>query len=117
MSRLKASKLSACHLFLHVFAHFLLYCAIFVVHRRQLVENLIKTMGAPKKCENCGAVSPGIRKDGSNKLFQVRVVKRNFTRLPIRFGAVSVKKTILNVSNDVFMMYNTCMQRMKLQNT
>ncbi len=28
-------------------------------------------MGACKRCENCGAYSPNIRKDGSNKLFQV----------------------------------------------
>lgn len=28
-------------------------------------------MGACKKCENCGTISPGIRKDGADKLFQV----------------------------------------------
>eukprot|EP00903_Cladosiphon_okamuranus_P015157 g14015.t1 len=39
--------------------------------RRQLVDGLIKSMGACKRCENCGAFSPNIRKDGSNKLFQV----------------------------------------------
>lgn len=42
----------------------------FLLVRRQLAENLIKAMGACKRCENCGAYSPNIRKDGSNKLFQ-----------------------------------------------
>lgn len=35
------------------------------------MDGFIKSMGAPKKCENCGAISPVIRKEGSNKLFQV----------------------------------------------
>ncbi|CAM9834431.1 unnamed protein product, partial [Hapterophycus canaliculatus] len=43
-----------------------------IVHsRRQLAEGLMKGMATCKKCENCGAFSPTIRKDGSNKLFQV----------------------------------------------
>ncbi|CBJ30250.1 RNA polymerase 1-4 RNA polymerase I large subunit [Ectocarpus siliculosus] len=45
--------------------------------RRQLAENLIKAMGACKRCENCGAFSPNIRKDGSNKLFQVPLSDKN----------------------------------------
>ncbi|CAM9118714.1 unnamed protein product [Sphacelaria rigidula] len=45
--------------------------------RRQLVESLVKTMGESKKCQNCGAFSPNIRKDGSNKLFQVPLSEKS----------------------------------------
>lgn len=49
------------------------YLIVLRCFRRQLVEGLIKSMGACKRCENCGAFSPNIRKDGSNKLFQVQL--------------------------------------------
>ena len=40
----------------------------------QTVEELMAAIGAAKRCENCGAYSPSIRKDGSDKLFQVNVL-------------------------------------------
>lgn len=42
-----------------------------LLDRRQVVEGFMKSIGACKRCENCGAYSPNIRKDGYNKLFQV----------------------------------------------
>lgn len=58
--------------FVHVFLVFLRFLAVFYFfRRRQLVEGLMKTLAATGRCENCNAFSPTIRKDGSNKLFQV----------------------------------------------
>ncbi|CAM9339535.1 unnamed protein product, partial [Discosporangium mesarthrocarpum] len=39
--------------------------------RRELVEEFIRDMAVPKTCQNCGAHSPKIRTDGSDKFFQV----------------------------------------------
>ncbi|CAM9299534.1 unnamed protein product, partial [Choristocarpus tenellus] len=44
--------------------------------RRELAEGLIKVIGGIKRCENCGAHSPRIRKDGSDKFFQVPLLER-----------------------------------------
>eukprot|EP00611_Tribonema_gayanum_P024980 TRINITY_DN5599_c0_g1_i6.p1 TRINITY_DN5599_c0_g1~~TRINITY_DN5599_c0_g1_i6.p1 ORF type:complete len:1786 (-),score=636.59 TRINITY_DN5599_c0_g1_i6:85-4983(-) len=38
-------------------------------YRRQIADDVIKAIGACKKCQNCGAFSPVLRKDGHTKLF------------------------------------------------
>ncbi|CAN0474263.1 unnamed protein product, partial [Ascophyllum nodosum] len=36
----------------------------------------MSAIGAAKRCENCGAYSPSIRKDGSDKLFQMPLANK-----------------------------------------
>ncbi|KAG5175481.1 putative DNA-directed RNA polymerase I subunit RPA1 [Tribonema minus] len=40
-----------------------------ILARRQIADDVIKAIGACKKCQNCGAFSPVLRKDGHTKLF------------------------------------------------
>jgi hypothetical protein len=40
------------------------------LYRREVVDEFMKIIGSLKKCENCGAFSPALRKDGYSKLFQ-----------------------------------------------
>ncbi len=44
--------------------------------QRKVIDALFKSLGALKKCESCGGVSPGYRKDGYTKIFQREVSKR-----------------------------------------
>lgn len=48
-----------------------IYLPCFVAVRRQVVDEFMAAIGAVKRCENCGAYSPRIQKDGFDKLFQV----------------------------------------------
>lgn len=68
------ANVSSCLLRFFFFSFFLVFsCLWFGSDRRRLTEELMKSIGMCIRCENCGAYSPKIRKDGSNKLFQVRV--------------------------------------------
>ena len=43
--------------------------------RRQIVKDFVAAANGMKKCENCHAVSPKVRQDSSNKVFQVPLEK------------------------------------------
>jgi hypothetical protein len=46
-------------------------CVMLIAYcRREVVDEFMKIIGGMKKCENCGAFSPALRKDGYSKLFQ-----------------------------------------------
>ena len=45
--------------------------------RRKIVKEFFKLCGTKKKCANCGAFSPKLRQDASNKIFQCPLSSKN----------------------------------------